>query len=284
MLSQRTSMGQSIFAILATLIVGFAVNASVRVISGGEEALVERFGKYKRTLKPGLHFMIPFIEKIACVDTTRERVLDIAPQSVITADNVSLQVDAVVYWRILILEKAFYAIDQIENAIASLVLTTFRSEIGRMPMQNILSARDEINRMLLRKLDDATHSWGVKVIRVEIQSLTPPQKVQAAMEMERAAQSERLAMIRKAEGTKESMMLLLQVLESHPQSKEILQFLLAEKYVEATNKLGESGNAKILFMDPKAMSDALRDLMGSLPDTTPSPNGNHQPENGTDSN
>lgn len=264
-------MAQSILAILATLIVGFALNASVRVISGGDEALVERFGKYKRNLKPGLHFIIPFIDKVACVDTTRERVLDIAPQSVITADNVALEVDAVVYWRIVNLEKAYYAIDQVENALQSLVLTTFRSEIGRMPMQNILSARDDLNRMLLRKLDDATHTWGVKAIRVEIQSLTPPKKVQAAMEMERSAQSERQAMIRKAEGTKESMMLLLQVLESHPQSKEILQFLLAEKYVEATNKLGESGNAKILFMDPKTMSDALRDLMGSLPQTPPSP-------------
>ena len=114
-------MGQSILTMLIALILGYAVNSSVKIVSGGDEALVERLGQYKRTLKPGFHFITPLAEKVVCVDTSRERVLDIKPQSAITGDNVALEVDAVVYWRVVNLQKAYYGIDQIENAIANLV-------------------------------------------------------------------------------------------------------------------------------------------------------------------
>lgn len=257
-------MGQSLLAIIFVIVITYAINSSVRVVSGEDEALVERLGRYHRTLKPGLNFIIPLLDKIVYVDTTtRERVLDVEPQQAITKDNVALMVDAVVYWRIFNLQKAYYGIDNVERAIASLVLTTFRAEIGQIEMQQIFSARDNIKSALLRKLDEATTNWGVKVIRVEIKSITPPKTVQAAMETERAAQSEKLAMIRKAQGTTESMKLLLDVLKTHPNGQEVLRFLVAEKYVEATHRLGESDNAKILFMDPKAMSDALNGLIDS---------------------
>jgi regulator of protease activity HflC (stomatin/prohibitin superfamily) len=259
-------MGQYILATLITLILGYALNSSVKIVSGGDEALVERLGQYKRTLKPGFHFISPVVEKVVCVDTTRERVLDIKPQSAITGDNVALEVDAVVYWRVVNLQKAYYGIDQIENAIANLVLTTFRAEIGRLPMQDILGSRDDMNKKLLKKLDEATDTWGVKVIRVEIQSITPPKRVQEAMELERATKSEWQAMVNKAMGTKEYMRVLVESLDSHPNSKQVLNYLVTEKYLDAQQKLGESDNAKILFMDPRNMTEALNELMGSMPD------------------
>jgi regulator of protease activity HflC (stomatin/prohibitin superfamily) len=262
-------MGQSILAMLVALILGYAVNSSVKIVSGGDEALVERLGQYKRTLKPGFHLISPLVEKVVCVDTSRERVLDIKPQSAITADNVALDVDAVVYWRVVNLQKAYYGIDQIENAIANLVLTTFRGEIGRLPMKEILSSRDEMNKQLLKKLDEATETWGVKVIRVEIQNITPPKRVKEAMELEQATKSECQAMVNKANGTKEYMRVLVEALDSHPNSQQVLNYLVTEKYLEAQQKLGESDNAKILFMDPKCMTEALGELMGSMPDIDP---------------
>ncbi len=262
-------MGQSILAMLVALILGYAVNSSVKIVSGGDEALVERLGQYKRTLKPGFHFISPVVEKVVCVDTTRERVLDIKPQSAITVDNVVLDVDAVVYWRVVNLQKAYYGIDQIENAIANLVLTTFRGEIGRLPMKEIFGSRDDMNKQLLKKLDEATETWGVKVIRVEIQSITPPKRVQEAMELEQATKSEWQAMVNKATGTKEYMKLLVEALDSHPNSKQVLNYLVTEKYLDAQQKLGESDNAKILFMDPKNMTEALNELMGSMSDIKP---------------
>ena len=262
-------MGQSILAMLVALILGYAVNSSVKIVSGGDEALVERLGQYKRTLKPGFHFVSPVVEKVVCVDTTRERVLDIKPQSAITVDNVVLDVAAVVYWRVVNLQKAYYGIDQIENAIANLVLTTFRGEIGRLPMKEIFGSRDDMNKQLLKKLDEATETWGVKVIRVEIQSITPPKRVQEAMELEQATKSEWQAMVNKATGTKEYMKLLVEALDSHPNSKQVLNYLVTEKYLDAQQKLGESDNAKILFMDPKNMTEALNELMGPMPDIQP---------------
>ena len=147
-------MLQYIVALIATGIVGYGVNFSVRVISQGDEALVERLGKYRRTLKPGLQFVLPLVDKIAYVDTIRERVLDIPPQSVITNDNLTLEVDAVVYWQIMEIERAYYAIENVESAIQEIVLTSMRSQIGRLPLQQILSTKDEIDKALLKKLDE----------------------------------------------------------------------------------------------------------------------------------
>ncbi|NET42827.1 SPFH domain-containing protein [Okeania sp. SIO2B3] len=270
-------MLQYLVALIATAIIGYTVNSSVKVIDEGDEALVERLGKYKRTLKPGLQFVLPLVEKIAHVDTIRERVLDIDPQSVITKDNLTLKVDAVVYWQIIEIERAYYAIEDVENAIDNIVLTSLRSEIGRLPLQEVLSTKDEIDKALLKKLDEATSSWGVKVIRVEVQNIIVPEKVQAAMESERVALSEKKAMIEQAEGEKraaiakaqgqaESIEVLSKILNLRPDSPEFMQFLIAQRYLETNQKLSESANSKVLFMDPKAMSEALVELVGDSPD------------------
>ncbi|NEP78088.1 MAG: SPFH/Band 7/PHB domain protein [Okeania sp. SIO3C4] len=270
-------MLQYLVALIATAIIGYTINSSVKVIDEGDEALVERLGKYKRTLKPGLQFVLPLVEKIAHVDTVRERVLDIHPQSVITQDNLTLQVDAVVYWQVIEIERAYYAIEDVENAIDNIVLTSLRSEIGRLQLQEVLSTKDDIDKALLKKLDEATSSWGVKVIRVEVQNIIFPEKVQAAMESERVALSEKKAMLEQAEGEKkaaiakaqgqaESIEVLSKILNLRPDSPEFMQFLIAQRYLETNQKLSESANSKVLFMDPKAMSEALAELVGDSPD------------------
>lgn len=179
---------ESILVALALVIVGYTVG-SVKIINEGTEALVERLGRYHKKLGPGLNFVVPMLDTIVLEESTRERVLDIEPQEAISKDNGSLQVDAVVYWRIYELEKTYYEVEDIEEALRNLVITTLRSEIGKMSLGETFSSRMEINRALLRELDSATAIWGVKVIRVEVQKITPTKTLMEALEQERAAES-----------------------------------------------------------------------------------------------
>jgi regulator of protease activity HflC (stomatin/prohibitin superfamily) len=261
----------SIIGVLALLIVGYTVS-SVRIIKEGDEALVERLGRFHRKLQPGLNFIVPALDYVAYKTSLRERILDVAKQNAITKDNVFLEVDAVLFWRILDVELTYYAIEDVEQAIGELVITTLRSEIGRMEFEKTLSSRDELNRALLSQLDDATEPWGVKVTRVELQDINPPEKVHKSMEMERAAELERRAMVLKADGeqqsaikrteaTVRSIQMLSDALSQRPEGASILQFLIAQDYVEANQKLGESKNSKVVFMDPKLLTEGLATLM-----------------------
>lgn len=265
-----------ILAALALIIVGYTVG-SVKIINQGSEALVERLGRYHRKLKPGLNFIVPFLDDIVLEDTTREQVLDIAPQSAITRDNVSLQVDAVVFWKTLDLERMYYEIDDIETAIKNMVLTTLRAEIGQMGFEDTFASRANINQALLNHLDEVTAPWGVKVTRVEVQSIEPSKTVLESMERQQSAEIKRRAAVIEAEGTVQSMRMLSEALQSHGAvSQEILRYLLAQRFVEANQKLGESTNTKIVFMDPGALNEALTDMMGSS-DEGPFNNGGPQP-------
>jgi regulator of protease activity HflC (stomatin/prohibitin superfamily) len=249
-------------AALALVIIGYTV-ASVRIINQGNQALVERLGRYHRKLSPGLNFIVPFLDTIVLEDTTREQVLDIQPQAAITKDNVSLQVDAVVFWRILDLERMYYEIDDIETAIRNLVLTTLRSEMGQMGFEDTFASRARINQALLNHLDEVTAPWGVKVTRVEVQRIEPSKTVLESMERQQAAEIKKRAAIAEAEGTVESMRILTQAFEHHGKSSaDVLRYLIAQRYVEANQRIGESDNTKILFMDPGALDEALTDLMG----------------------
>lgn len=268
---------EGIFAAIVLLVIGYGIG-SVKIVNQGTEALVERLGKYSTTLKPGINSIVPFLDTIVWEESTREQVLDIPPQEAITRDNVSLKADAVVYWRILDLKKAYYAIDNVEKAVENLVLTMLRSEIGQMELEKAFSARKELNQSILQELDEATEPWGVKVTRVEVRDILPAKTVLESMEQERAAEIKKRAAILEAEGTAEYMRMLSEVLKSQPNGKEAFQFLLAQKYVDANFKLSESNNSKIVFMDPKAMSEAITDLLNSIPDNpdvNPNPNG-HQ--------
>ncbi|NJL47182.1 MAG: paraslipin [Leptolyngbyaceae cyanobacterium SM2_5_2] len=275
-------MPSQIIGILALIIIGYTIS-SVRIINEGDQALVERLGRFRRKLKPGLNFVVPALDRISLMASIREKILDVAKQNAITQDNVPLEVDAVVYWRIMDLERTYYAIENVEQAIQELVITTLRSEIGKMKFEETFSSRDELNRALLSQLDEATDPWGVKVTRVEVQEIVPPEEVRKSMQKQQAAELEKRATILQAEGEQEAVIkrtqatvrsveMLSQVLQQQKDAASILQFLIAKDYVEANQKLGESQNSKVLFMDPKFLTEGLIDLMNS-DTTTPENNG-----------
>ncbi|WP_414550302.1 SPFH domain-containing protein [Anabaena sp. CCY 0017] len=183
---------------------GSAVAGSVKVVNQGNEVLVERLGSYNQKLEPGLNFVIPFLDKIVYQQTIREKVLDIPPQKCITRDNVGIEVDAVVYWRIVDMEKAWYKVENLHAAMTNLVLTQIRSEMGQLELDKSFTARSQINDILLRELDIATDPWGVKITRVELRDIVPSQTVRESMELQMAAERRRRAAILTSEGERES--------------------------------------------------------------------------------
>jgi regulator of protease activity HflC (stomatin/prohibitin superfamily) len=256
---------ESILSILAPMIlvvIGYSIG-STKIITQGNQALVERLGKFHKKLEPGLNYIIPFIDRVAVEDTIREQVLDIPAQQAITKDNISVEVDAVVFWKVEDLMKAYYNVEDVERAIEELVTTTLRSTIGELELDQTYSSRSDINRNLLVHLNEAATNWGVKVIRVEVQELKPPADVLESLAKARAAETQKQAEIFKAQGTVESIEMLSKALLEQPNSKAVLQYLIAQRYVDANQKLGESPNSKVVFMDPKALSEAITDLMGS---------------------
>ncbi|MFB2836483.1 SPFH domain-containing protein [Floridanema evergladense] len=236
--------------------------SSAKVINQGSEALVEQLGKYHKTLKPGLNFIVPFLDTIVWEESMREQVLDIKPQEVITKDIVSMTIDAVVYWRIINLKKAYYEIEDLEEAIKNLVLTTLRSEIGGMELKDTFSNSRKINQALLNELDDATVNWGIKVMRVEIQEITPVKAVLESLQKQKAAKIQEEASISEAKGVANYIELVSEALKrSEIDGKQALNFLLALRYVDANTELSKSNNSKILFMNPGALNEAISELM-----------------------
>ncbi|MEX0270236.1 SPFH domain-containing protein [Leptolyngbyaceae cyanobacterium UHCC 1019] len=250
----------SLIVIAALAIVGYIIG-SIKIINQGYEGIVERLGKYQRTLKPGLNFVVPFLDTVL-VDSTREQLLDIEPQSVITKDQVTIIVDAIISWKILNVQKANYAVENVEKSLKSLVLTTILSEIGRMDLKETISSRNKIGQFLVTELDEPTAEWGVKVIRVEVEKITLPDTLKKSLENELAAASERRAEISKAEGTVESIQRIAKALKNNKeQASEILKYLLAQQYVATNYELGKSNNSKIIFMHPKELNEAVGGLI-----------------------
>ena len=191
---------------LVVLVLGGSVaSKSVRIINQSDEALVETLGRYSgKKLKPGLNYTIPFIDRVVYKQTVRERVLDVPPQQCITRDNVSISVDAVVYWRIVDLEKAYYKVENLQAAMTNLVLTQIRSEMGQLELDETFTARAEINELLLRELDISTDPWGVKVTRVELRDIAPSKAVQDSMELQMTAERQKRANVLTSEGERDS--------------------------------------------------------------------------------
>jgi regulator of protease activity HflC (stomatin/prohibitin superfamily) len=235
---------ESIIAAVVLAILGYFAGG-VKVINEGEQGVVEEFGKFKGQLAPGPHWVPPLIQRVS-VESTREQFLDIEPKPAITQDNVPLEVDGV---------------EDLEGALENLVSTTLRDEIGQLTLEKINSNRGDINKKLLKLLDDATAHWGVKVIRVEIQGINFSEDIRKSLELERSAQSKRSASIAEAEGKVKSIKLLSEALENQPNAATILKYLALQDYVSANSKIGESENAKVIFMDPKALSETIGELI-----------------------
>ncbi|MDY7023428.1 MAG: paraslipin, partial [Cyanobacteriota bacterium] len=213
------------------------------------------------SLKPGVRYIIPFLEKVVYYDTTRERFLDIQPQEVITADNTPLTIDAVVYWKVEDIEKSYYNVEAVEESISNLVLTTLRAKIATIDMRELFSSINEINDLLLKTLDEATENWGIKVIRVNLQSVTPPEAIMKSMEAEKAAENKKRAEISIARSEAEAIEIISNSLKIQPNSREFIQYLIAKQYVEAHHKLSASENSKIIFMNPGQLNEAIGNLI-----------------------
>lgn len=197
-------MNPIVFLVVLALGGGVASSA-VKIVNQSDEALVETLGRYNgKKLTPGLNFVTPVLDKVVYKQTVRERVLDVPPQSCITRDNVSISVDAVVYWRIVDMEKAYYKVENLQAAMVNLVLTQIRSEMGKLELDETFTARSEINESLLRELDISTDPWGVKVTRVELRDIMPSKAVQDSMELQMAAERRKRAAVLTSEGERES--------------------------------------------------------------------------------
>lgn len=261
---------------------GSALFGSVKIINQGNAALVETLGKYNgKKLQPGLNFITPFLDRVVYQQTIREKVLDIPPQQCITRDNVSITVDAVVYWRIMDLERAYYKVENLQSAMVNLVLTQIRSEMGQLELDETFTARAQINEILLRDLDIATDPWGVKVTRVELRDIIPSKTVQDSMELQMAAdrrkraailtsEGERDAAINSAQGKAEAQVLDAEarqkatILEAEAQQKAIVLKAQAERQSQVLKAQATSEAlqilAKTLDNDPKAR-EALQFLL-----------------------
>jgi regulator of protease activity HflC (stomatin/prohibitin superfamily) len=255
------------FALIIAAALGFGGFSGIKIIKQGDEALVERLGKYTgKKLQPGLNYLIPVVERISVQQTVRERVIDIPPQQCITRDNVSVTVDAVVYWRILDMEKAYYKVENLQSAMINLVLTQIRAEMGQLELDETFTARNRINEMLLQDLDKSTDPWGVKVTRVELRDLIPAKAVMDAMELQMSAERKKRAAILTSEGERESAVNAAKgradalLLDAEAKQKSVLLAAEAERQQQILKAQGVAASAGIIGKQLQDNPEARRSI------------------------
>lgn len=280
-------MGFEIFAI--AVLVFFLVTAwkGVRIVPQGEEWVVERFGKYERTLAPGLSIIIPYFDKVAYKVVTKDIILDVPEQDVITRDNAVIITNAIAFIKVTDPVKAVYGVTDFAEAIRNLVQTTLRSIVGEMELDAALSSREKIKARLREMISDEAIDWGLTIKSVEIQDVKPSESMVKSMELQAAAERERKAVVTRAEGEKQAMILeaegrlesakrdaIAQVTLAESSSAAIqkvaqamgdrdtpMLYLLGEKYILALDRLAASGNSKIVLL-PADLQDTLRGIFG----------------------
>lgn len=277
-------MGFTIFLVVLVLV---TISMGVRTVPQGYKYIVQRLGKYHSTLSPGLNFIIPYIDQVAYKVTTKDIVLDIPSQEVITRDNAVLLMNAVAYINLTTPERAVYGIENYSWGIQNLVQTSLRSIVGEMDLDDALSSRDHIKAKLKSAISDDIADWGITLRTVEIQDIRPSQTMQAAMEAQAAAERQRRATVTKADGEKQAAILeadgrleasrrdaeaqvvlarasqeAIDMVTAAVGDKEIpVAFLLGEQYVKAMQEMARSNNAKTVVL-PADVLQTIRGIMG----------------------
>lgn len=250
-------MPQIIAIAILSLIVLYILVSNIRVIPQSQSYVIERLGAYSESWGTGLHFKIPFIDRIASRVSLKERVVDFAPQPVITKDNVTMMIDTVVYYQITDPKLYTYGVENPLSAIENLTATTLRNIIGDLELDESLTSRDLINTKMRSILDEATDPWGIKVNRVELKNILPPKDIQEAMEKQMRAERERRESILRAEGQKRSSILIAE-------GEKISKILEAEAYRDARIKRAE-GDSEAIVMVQSAYANGLEILLSKVP-------------------
>lgn len=256
-------MAGTIFMIIIILLIVYIVTSCVRIVPQAQAYVIERLGAYNGTWSVGMHFKVPFIDRVAKKVLLKEQVVDFAPQPVITKDNVTMRIDTVVYYQITDPKLYAYGVDNPIMAIENLTATTLRNIIGDLELDSTLTSRETINTKMRATLDEATDPWGIKVNRVELKNIIPPTEIQNAMEKQMKAERERREAILRAEGEKKSTIL---VAEGHKESaildaeaEKQAAILKAEAQKEATIREAE-GKAEAIMKVQQANADGIRFL------------------------
>jgi regulator of protease activity HflC (stomatin/prohibitin superfamily) len=291
--------GFFVFLVALAVIVLSIVARGVRTVPQGSQWTVERFGRYRATLTPGLHLVNPFIDRIGRKINVQETVLEIPAQNVITKDNASVTVDGIVFYQVVDPSRAAYEVQNLEQAIVNITMTNIRTAIGSLDLDQTLSQRDEINDRLLHVLDTATHPWGTKITRVELKDVRPPEDVQISMAKQLTADREKRAAVLRAEGVKQAQILeaegakqaqilaaegRLAAAQRDAEARErlaaaeakatsavsqavaggnvqALNYFIAQKYVDAMLQIGQSQNSRLVLM-PMELSGLVGAIAG----------------------
>jgi regulator of protease activity HflC (stomatin/prohibitin superfamily) len=256
-------MAALIVAIVLALFAIVVVASSVRVVHQAHVGIVERWGKYRATLAPGLHLIVPMLDRMSSVVDMRETVQPFAPQPVITQDNVTIGIDTVVYYQVTDPFRATYEVANVLVAMEQLAITTLRNVVGAMTLEETLTSRDSINTQLRIVLDEATEKWGVRVTRVELKSIDPPRTIQEAMEQQMRADRAKRAAILQAEGEKQSAILRAEGLQQ-------AQILNAQGEQQA-NVLRAEGDKKARALRAEGEAMALSKVFGMVQESGTSP-------------
>ena len=239
-----------IIGIIAVVLVLWILLANIRIVPQAEAYVIERLGKYKATWNAGLHLKTPFIERVARRVTLKEQVLDFPPQPVITKDNVTMQVDSLVFMTVMEPMLYTYGINNPIVGVQNLAATTLRNIIGEMELDETLTGRDQINAKMQMVLDEATDAWGIKINRVEVKNIIPPRDIQAAMEKQMRAEREKREAILQAEGEKRSAVLIAE-------GKKEAMILEAEAEKEAAIRRAE-GEAQAILKVQEATATGIK--------------------------